>query len=236
MAIISSNGSAVLISEQEKLDFESVPEYVREPRSSARDSYASRSCYMEDEEHTRTKSAEIETLWPGISADFLHGSHNKKAPTFYWGFGFLSGIVTTIICIGIGVFCIQFFANSGTKHQAPRIVLAEGTTSSTSQLRTNVTTARGGTAEVAVVTTKQAMPSDAETIVPLFNSYTVRTGDTLAGIALQAYKRATPRLMDEICRANGLRNANVLSLGQTVTLPEYHPQSSQVASGASSLQ
>jgi LysM repeat protein len=232
MAILGSNGSAVLISDQEKLDFESVPEYVREPRSSSRESYVSKSCYVEDEELSRTKSAEIETLWPGVSADFLHGAHNKKAPSFYWGVGFLSGIVTTIIGIGITVFCINFFANAGGRQEAPRIVLAEGTTTSTSAMRTNVTAARGGTAEVAVVTTKQSPASDAETIVPLFTSYTVRTGDTLAGIALQAYKRATPRLMDEICKANGMRNANVLSLGQTITLPEYHPQSSQVASGA----
>lgn len=241
MAILGSNGSAVLISEQEKLDFESVPEYVREPRAS-RDSYVAKSCYMEDEDLTRAKSAEIETLWPGVSADFLHGAHAKKNPSFYWGIGFLSGVVATVAFIGLAVFCINFFANGGTKHQAPRIVLAEGTTSSTSQLRTNVTTARGGastssgTAEVAVVTTKQAIPADAETIVPLFTSYTVRTGDTLAGIAIQAYKRATPRLMDEICRANGMRNANVLSLGQTITLPEYHPQARQIASGAASVE
>jgi nucleoid-associated protein YgaU len=73
-------------------------------------------------------------------------------------------------------------------------------------------------------------------VVPLFASYTVKNGDTLASIALQAYKRATPRLLDEICKANGMRNANVLQLGQSLNLPAYHPQARQIASGAASIQ
>lgn len=234
MAILGSNGSAVLISETEKLDFESVPEYVREPRSHSRDSYVSKACYMEDEDLPRTKSAEIETLWPGISADFLHGGHNKKAPTFYWGVGFASGIAATVAVIGMVYTCMHCFAGSG-EHQPPSIVMARGAATTTTQMRNGVTTEHGS-APVAVVTTKQPIAGDAELIVPLYTSYTVRTGDTLAGIALQAYKRATPRLLDEICRANGMRNANVLSLGQTITLPEYRPQARQVASGAGTIQ
>lgn len=235
MAILGSNGSAVLISETEKLDFESVPEYVREPRSHSRDSYVSKACYMEDEGVPRAKSAEIETLWPGVSADFLHGAHNKKAPGFYWGVGFASGIAATLAVIGMVYTCMHCFVGSGERQQAPSIVVAEGTVSTTTQMRSGVTTQRGS-APVAMVTTKQPVSGDAELIVPLYTSYTVRTGDTLAGIALQAYKRATPRLLDEICRANGMRNANVLSLGQTITLPEYRPQPRQVASGAGSIQ
>ena len=227
MAILGSNGSAVLISEQEKLDFESVPEYVREPRASFRESYVSKACYMDDEDLSKAKSAEIETLWPGVSADFLHGAHNKKAPSFYWGVGFGFGVATTLVCVGLVVGLINYFANNA-------IVMAQGAATSTSQMRNGVTTVPGA-APVSVVTTRQSMSGDGEIITPVFTSYTVRTGDTLAGIALQAYKRATPRLLDDICRANGLRNANVLSLGQTITLPEYRPQSRQVASGAGTL-
>ena len=70
-------------------------------------------------------------------------------------------------------------------------------------------------------------------IIPLATTYEVQSGDTLAVIALRNYKHASPRLLDEICRANGMRNANVLSLGQKITLPEYHRQTSQVASTTS---
>jgi LysM repeat protein len=91
-------------------------------------------------------------------------------------------------------------------------------------MRSGIGTA-GGTnnAQPGVVTT-----ATADVIMPTTPTYEVKTGDTLAGIALIAYKRASPRLLDEICRANNMRNANVLSLGQKLVLPEYRPQ--QVAS------
>lgn len=228
MAAIGTNGSAVLI--EEKLDFDSVPEYVREPRSS-RDSYVSKSCYVEDDLAPQAKSAEIETLWPGVSADFLHGNSHKKQPSFYWTTGFVSGIVATVLCIG-GVFgAVQLFAKHNDP-KAPQIVVANGA-SGFNQARGALTTVKGA----ALVTTRVAtMPGDPELIVPLFSTYTVRTGDTLASIALQAYKRATPRLLDAICKANNMRNANVLSLGQTLALPQYRPPARQIASGAASIQ
>lgn len=72
-----------------------------------------------------------------------------------------------------------------------------------------------------------------DVIIPLASTYEVQSGDTLAVIALRNYKHASPRLLDEICRANGMRNANVLSLGQKITLPEYHRVNSQVAATTS---
>ena len=55
------------------------------------------------------------------------------------------------------------------------------------------------------------------------------TGDTLAAIALREYKRVSPRLLDEICRNNGLKNANFLNLGQKINLPNYQAQPTQMA-------
>ncbi len=56
------------------------------------------------------------------------------------------------------------------------------------------------------------------------NHHEVQSGDTLAVIARRNCKHASPRLLDEICRANGMRNANVLSLGQKITLPNTTAQ------------
>ncbi|MBX9686587.1 MAG: LysM peptidoglycan-binding domain-containing protein [Candidatus Obscuribacterales bacterium] len=220
-----------MLSEQEKLDFDSVPEYVREPRSS-RDSYVSKACYLEDESEPHAKSAEIETLWPGVSADFLHGNAHKKQPSHYWGLGFVSGITATVLLAGLVYGGIQMFSHQG-QQGAAQIVVSNGKGVDANHARNGFSTSSGA----AVVTTRVATAAgDPETLVPLFSSYTVRTGDTLASIALQAYKRATPRLLDEICRANGMRNANVLSLGQTLNLPQYRPQARQIASGASGIQ
>jgi nucleoid-associated protein YgaU len=63
----------------------------------------------------------------------------------------------------------------------------------------------------------------------------VQAGDTLAAIAMRNYKRVSPRLLDEICKANNMRNANVLSLGQKLTLPSYNTQPTQIA-GAGQVQ
>lgn len=230
MAVIGSHGSAVLIADQEKLDFDSVPEYVREPRLSSRDSYSSK-VYLEDETESTAKSAEIETLWPGVSADFLHGHHKTKQPSFYWGVGFVSGIVASVLSVGIVCGVIQLFSHHDAQGAA-KIVTANGATLSASQAHSALSTQKGA----ALVTTRVAVGGDPDVVVPVFASYTVRNGDTLASIALQAYKRATPRLLDEICRANGMRNANVLQLGQNLNLPAYHPQARQIASGASSIQ
>ncbi len=232
MAVIGSNGSAVLVNEQEKLDFDSVPEYVREPRSS-RDSFISNACYVNDELEPHAKSAEIETLWPGISADFLQGNSNKKQPSFYWSIGFVSGIVTSVLCVGIVYGATQLFLQPH-EQAAHQIVVASGKGTSINQVKEALTTVKGA----GVVTTRVSIgnSADPDTITPIYSTYTVKTGDTLASIAVQAYKRATPRLVDDICKANGMRNANVLSLGQTLNLPQYRPQAQQIASGAASIQ
>lgn len=230
MAVIGSNGSAVLVGDQEKLDFDSVPEYVRETRSS-RDSYVSKACYVEDELEPHAKSAEIETLWPGVSVDFLHGNQHKKQPSFYWGVGFVSGIVASVLAAGVVYGGVQLFAHHAG-NSAPQIVIANGK-DGVNQVKGALATMKGS----APVTTRIVTSGmEADVIAPLFSTYTVKNGDTLASIALQAYKRATPRLLDEICRANGMRSANVLSLGQTLNLPQYRPQTRQIASGAAAIQ
>lgn len=218
-----------MISEREKLEYESLPEYVREPRATARDSYAAGkatipqqatkapSPYTQEFEKPLPKAAELEVLWPGVSADFVHSS--RRGPSFYLMIGFMGGAVASLIGV------CGFSMVSGMVAHNPQdkgIVVAQGHTSSTSQMRSGIGTA-GGTnnASPAVVTTAGG---GADVILPSVPTYEVKTGDTLAGIALIAYKRATPRLLDEICRANNMRNANVLSLGQKLVLPEYRPQ------------
>jgi nucleoid-associated protein YgaU len=223
--------SASVISEREKLEFESLPEFVREPRPSARDAYAPKANPKPVEKTTSVssvsdaiedllpKSAELETLWPGVNHDILHAP--TKSPSFYLCIGFLAGAVVSLAVVG-GIAAIQHLtvASSPTKKE---VVVAHGGTAS------------GGAQNGATVTTVVPANGDPEVIIPLNPTYEVGNGDTLAAIALKNYKRATPRLLDEICRANGMRNANVLSLGQKLSLPEYRPQR-QIATGGSSVQ
>lgn len=227
-----------LISEREKLEYESLPEYVREPRVTTRDSYAAKkatvpqapvkpaSVYTEEFEKPLPKAAELDALWPGVSADFIHSS--RRGPSFYLTIGFLGGAVASLILVG-GFSLVSAMVSSP---QSKSIVTAQGNSSTTSQMRSGIGTAGGtNTASPQVGSAAGAAVGAGEAIMPNVPTYEVQTGDTLAGIALKTYHRATPRLLDEICRANGMRNANVLSLGQKLTLPEYRP--GQVATSPS---
>jgi nucleoid-associated protein YgaU len=140
----------------------------------------------------------LETLWPGIQQDFSHSVTVKRTPSYYLTLGFMGGAVIALI-IAWGFSAVStFFSNYG---KVPSALNENKTTSST----------------VAVETT-----ANASTRVPIASTYEVQDGDTLAGIALANYKHVSPRLLDEICKVNNLTDANVLSTGQKLVLPEYH--------------
>jgi len=234
-----------VISEREKLEFESLPEFIREPYSAGRESYSSLSQSSTPsprpsfgggysntyggplssvEDSVLEKTAELEALWPGVNHhEFFQPS--RKSPSFFLTIGFLAGAVVSLI----GVWGYSFFTSGGINNvvaQQKKIVVAGGgTVGAKSQISSE--TGSGGTHPIVV--------GGSEVIVPAFPTYEVQSGDTLAAIALKAYHRASPRLLDEICKANNMRSAHVLNLGQTLTLPEYRP-SSQIAAGAGAVQ
>lgn len=206
-----------MISEREKLEFESLPEFVREPRPS-REVYNSKPQVSDDVEAALPKSAELEALWPGVNHEFLHAP--RKGASFYLTIGFMVGAVVSLIGVW-GISIVTHFASS--PHSTNKeIIVDKGQPATTS----------GAVSGGAAVATS----GDPEVIFPASPTIEVGPGDTLAAIALRNYHRATPRLLDEICRANNMRNANVLSLGQKLALPEYRPQSRQVATGGNSVQ
>lgn len=183
------------------------------------------------------KSAELEALWPGVAADFMHG-HQRKAPGFYLTIGFVSGIVVALVGVWGASSVVNMFSgtpNTANDPKQQKVILSRGHNATSSTNNTNVAQAPIAATQ-ATVTTRVPSDSTAELVVPMVTEYEVKPGDTLAGIALKTYKRVSPRLLDEICKANNMRSANVLNLGQKLVLPEYRPQTTQLATGASSLQ
>lgn len=202
----------VINCEREKLEFESLPEFIREPYPTPRESYvppaASRRLTEEEdiEEVAAPKSAALDTLWPGVTH---HEPFNpsRKSASFYLTIGFMAGAVVSLVGVwGYSSISHLTIGNNTTK----KVVVANGAQ----------TNPAGG---------RSTMVGGTEVIAPLYSTYEVKSGDTLAAIALAAYKRVSPRLLDEICKANNMRSADVLSLGQKLALPEYKPQSSQTA-------
>lgn len=229
--------------DQTKVEVDGLPEYVRDSEIGSRDAFVSISTRsLAEREAYRTASSErqsqrdtgtfnrvsvevdtprtdeLEALWPGVHQDFLHSP--KRTPSFYLTLGFLAGAFISMI----GVW--GYSAVSG--------MMASGSNAGPAAGNKVVAAAAGNAAVNTAQASAASVPQGGDPnalLVPAHPTVEIATGDTLAGIALREYKRVSPRLLDEICRANGLKNANFLSLGQKITLPNYQP-AAQVAASA----
>ena len=208
MNIGDSEMATVMNSEREPADLEALPEYVRENKLRSRDSLefvSTKPQSMVESVPTTSNEPEgpqtdvLEALWPGVHQDFA--APTKRPPSFYLTIGFMAGAVISLI--GVWIYSLVPNLVAGFTKPNPNTVVAQ-------------TVTRGGTA-------KPNQGSE-EAVTPTQPTYEVQNGDTLAAIALKNYKRVSPRLLDEICLANNMKNANVLSLGQKLVLPVYHPQ------------
>src|SRR5258708_529993 len=117
--------STALITEREKLEFESLPEFVREPRP-ARDTYVTKAAPVEEPNEPAIalpKSAELEALWPGVNHDVFHVGP-KKGPSFYLSIGFAVGAVFS--WIGVWAFSAVSHNMASAPAQSKEIVVAQG--------------------------------------------------------------------------------------------------------------
>ncbi len=203
-------------SKPEQLDLDTISEYVRESKPRPHELLGASNkgavtappvekklslqsaLFAEDETVKPIETDVLETLWPGLHHhhDFAH-SLKKKTPTFYMIAGFSAGILAVSLVVWFCFLLSSFFTHSN------------GLSNSLSSNKQENT---------------ESTASSNKILVPLVSTYEVQEGDTLAGIALRNYKHISPRLLDSICRANNLSDANVLTLGQKITLPEYYPQ------------
>jgi LysM domain len=209
--------------ERETIDFDSIHEYLKETHLPTRDAAVSMSSnlfnqrQMNEEtvfESEAPKTDELEALWPGVHHDFPQQTTHKSA-SFYISVGFAAGAVISIVGI-FGFFSVSHLVTAKANTDGNKVLVAGVPTAGIAQ---------GGTATAS-----------GDVLVPSTPSYQVQPGDTLAGIAVRNYKRVSPRLLDEICRANNMRNANVLSLGQKIVLPEYRASNQIAATTTSPVQ
>lgn len=212
--------STVINCEREALELDSVPEFMRDNQLPTREAAVSMSSkFFSEREHSHDvvsdveepKSDELEALWPGVHHDFAPAP--RRSGSFYMTIGFMAGAAISLIAV-FGYANVSQLVLANKPATGKNILVAGANkTSNTVQAAPQTVTAQDGS----------------ETLVPATPTYQVQPGDTLAVIALRSYKRVSPRLLDQICKANNMRNANVLSLGQKLSLPEYHSQPSQVA-------
>ena len=58
-----------------------------------------------------------------------------------------------------------------------------------------------------------------ETIIPTFENYTVKSGDSMSSIVYRFYGKYDPAKVEKIRQANKLTNAHKLSIGQQLVIP-----------------
>ena len=155
-------------------------------------------------------SDELEALWPGVHHELA--SSQKRTPSFYVTVGFMAGAFVALMFAWTYSTVAPKLAGGGPDKS--NIVIAAAPDEATN----------GGSPELRI---ENNDPN--ASLVPISNTYEVKSGDTLVTIAMKNYKKVTPRLLDEIVKVNKLKNANVLNLGQKLQLPEYVPQSSKIA-------
>lgn len=221
--------TATIDSEQDSLEFDSVPEFLRDAQLPNRDNavrIASRMFNqktMEEQmsnlppiESEAPKSDELEALWPGVHTDHHDFTPKaKRGPSFYLSVGFAGGAVISLIGV-FAAFSVNNWVVANNKVDNKTVIAA----------------APAGTAQPAA----QSTVAVGDALIPASPQYEVQAGDTLAGIAYKNYKRVSPRLLDEIVKANGMRSANVLNLGQKLNLPEYHPAGQIAAAPTGAVQ
>ena len=161
-----------------------------------------------------TPPDELEALWPGVHQEFIPSA--KRNPSFYLMMGFMAGAVVSLLGVwGYSAVASKVIASGDSKQ-----ILVAG-----------AATKAAAPAPEQELETKSTDPN--ATLIPISSTYEVKANDTLVVIAMKNYKKVTPRLLDEIVKANGMKSANVLSLGQKLTLPNYKPQSSAIAASSS---
>jgi len=209
--------ATVMNSEKDAADLETLPEYIRESKGRARETYefttpryqtkeyatfqpeSDATTEAEPETPPASKGDMLETLWPGVHHE-LTQQPSKRSASFYLTVGFMAGAFISLVAVWL-LGTVSPMVTNVSKPSAPTVV----------------------TQNPKAIAGAPAAQNPGDVIVPANPTYVVQSGDTLAAIALRNYKHVSPRLLDEICQANKLASANVLNLGQNIVLPTYHP-------------
>lgn len=139
------------------------------------------------------KDKELDVLWQ----NFKVSQKEDKSPGIYLATGFIAGAVAMLIMTTLLSFSVRGGDSADvapvhkTKEKAKLTFIPADKTAAVEE----TATAKGNEA------------------------YTVKSGDTLAGIIIRFYGSYDVSKIDKIQKANGMKNPNDLQIGQTLTIP-----------------
>lgn len=137
------------------------------------------------------KEKELDVLWQ----NFKVSQKEDKSPGIYLATGFIAGAIAMLIMTTLLSFSVRG-TDSSDIGPAPKIK---------EKARLTFIPADKGNEAV----TPKGSPE----------SYVVKSGDTLAGIVVRFYGSYDVSKLEKIQQVNGMKNANDLQIGQTLTMP-----------------
>lgn len=140
-----------------------------------------------------SKDKELDVLWQ----NFKVSQKEDKSPGIYLATGFIAGAVAMLIMTTLLSFSVR---GTDSSNVAPVHKAKEK-------------------ARLTFIPADKATVSEETTVTKGNESYTVKSGDTLAGIIIRFYGSYDVSKIDKIQKANGMKNPNDLQIGQTLTIP-----------------
>lgn len=146
------------------------------------------------------KQKELDLLWQ----NFKINPKEEKSPGVYLLTGFIAGA----LCMFIMNAILSISSNIG----------ANSNTTSLGQPKYEKKISRKDTLPKISVVPAQTDEAD-ETVIPTFETYTVKEGDSMSSIVFRFYGKYDPAKVEKIKQANKLSNAHKLSIGQQLIIP-----------------
>lgn len=139
------------------------------------------------------KDKELDVLWQ----NFKVSQKEDKSPGVYLATGFIAGAVAMLIMTTLLSFSVRGgdSANIAPAHKAKE------------------------KAKLTFIPADKTAAVEETATVKGNEAYTVKSGDTLAGIIVRFYGSYDVSKIDKIQKANGMKNPNDLQIGQTLTIP-----------------
>jgi len=197
--------------------------------NSSVDDYAVNSEPIEDgspEVYVRpSKEKELDLLWKDFRIP-----KGERSPIVYLGLGFVAGVVTTL---ALSAVISMSSGNLGSGDNVSSEIEGQNSASVSETVETSATSSSETVSEETAAESSGnakkfglfgASKSNNETSSQTSSSqsyreYIVQDGDTMEKIAKSFYGTYSPEKVDAIVKANNMKDANRLSIGQKLNIP-----------------
>lgn len=145
------------------------------------------------------KQKELDLLWQ----NFKINTKEEKSPGVYLLTGFVAGalcmfIMNAVLSIGSDIASSDKATSLGQPRFEKKI------------------SRKGKLSQIAVIPAAQ---NSKDTEIPTFETYTVKSGDSMSSIVIRFYGKYDLDKVEKIRQANNLTNAHKISIGQELIIP-----------------